>query len=494
MSKALKPIIITGVIILVAAIALVLMIFVFPASSDAGADASPSPSESSSTIRIIDEDDTQLVSFEAIPSDGESMLVEISRDSEGNLSYEVTPAAEYFTYDTSKFRSMIYSLTSVNATNFVEEDAQNLAQYGLEDPWFTMRCTYSDGRVIDLLIGNATPTDSNYYARIGDSNDVYTLGSYVVSLLTRGEIDYRNITLFPTYEEDDIYENINYVRMVQRDGTEIEISLEDTDNFSDGNVVSSQYFMTSPALASCNDTTVKSYVMDVVATLTNTGEIMDIAEDEYDDYGFDNAAELEMTDILGNSVDILIGDKFDDLYYYVMLAQAPGTVIVCPESAFTWLDLNYIELINRLVWFGNIVDLESIEYDIDGTEYVIEMTHGTRVNDEGNEVASIDATLNGEPISETNCRRLFVRTLNFRIIGEVSEDEQLPGTPRYTVVYNMLDGTSETVEFFEMNDRQYAVAVNGEVDYYVYKKNITTLIEAFETVLSGGELEMSYDS
>ena len=59
---------------------------------------------------------------------------------------------------------------------------------------------------------------------------------------------------------------------------------------------------------------------------------------------------------------------------------------------------------------------------------------------------------------------------------------------------NLLDGSKTTVEFFEINDRQYAVAVNGEVDYYVYKKNVATLEDAFETIMSGGELKMSYDA
>ncbi len=494
MSKALKPIIITGVIILIAVIALVLLIFVFPETSGSEASETPEPTTSSKNVKLVDEDDTKLVCFEARPKDGESMRVDISRDADGNLSYEVTPAAQYFSYDTSKFRSMIYTLTSLSATNLVEQDVQDLAQYGLADPSFVMHCEYSDGKVIDICIGNATPTDSNYYANIGGSNDVYTIGSYVSSLLMREEIQYRLITLFPTYEGDDIYENINYVRMVQRDGNEIEISLEDFSDLSEGNIVGSAYFMSSPVTGSCNDTTVKMYVLDVVATLTNSGVLTDISEDEYAEYGFDTPAELEMHDILGNSVDILIGGKYDNYSYYVMLKESPGTVIVCPEEAFTWMGLNYIDLMNRIMWYTNIVDVESIEYNMNGEEYLIEMTHGTKVNSSGNEVAAIDATINGEFLSETNCRRLFVRTLNFRIIGEVMDGEKLPSKPKYSFVMNLLDGTKKTVELFEMNDRQYAVAVDGEVDYYVYKKNITTLEDAFETILSGGELTMSYDA
>lgn len=494
MSKALKPIVITGAVILLAAIALVLLVFVFPATEEPSAEASPSPTASTGNIKLIDEDNTQLVSFEARPRDGESMLVEISRDADGNLSYEVTPAAEFFSYDTSKFRSMMYTLTSLSATNLVEQNAADLAQYGLTEPSFVMHCTYADGKTIDICIGNATPTDKNYYVSLGGSNDVYTLGSYVCSLLTRAELDYRDIDLFPLYEDDDIYENISYVRLVKRDGTEIELALEDLDAPTEGNITNSAYFMSAPVVGSCNDTTVKAYVLDVVALLASNGILGDITEEEYAEYGFDQPAELEMHDVLGNSVDILIGGRYQNTYYYVMLKDSPGTVIICPEDAFAWMDINYIDLMNRIMWYTNIVDVESIEYDINGEEYLVEMTHGTRINSNDDEVAAIDATINGEALSETNCRRLFVRTLNFRIIGEVSGDEKLPSSPKYSIILNLLDGSKKTVEFFEINDRQYAVAVNGEVDYYVYKKNVTTLEDAFETILSGGELTMSYDA
>jgi hypothetical protein len=495
MSKSLKPIIITLAIILVIAIAMVLLVFVFPNDTDAAAEETAEPTETvSKTVKMITEDDEALVSFEIIPTDGESMLVEINRDSDGALSYTVTPQAEYFSYDTTKFRSMMYTLTSVSATNFVEEDAEDLARYGLDAPWFTVRSTYDDGHVVDIYLGNATPTDSNYYVCTNLSNDVYTLGTYMVSLLTRTDIDYRDITLFPTYEDDDIYENISYVRLTDRDGSEVELSLEDTENYSEGNTTKSLYYMTIPTQTSCNDYTVKAYVMDVVAQLASYGVLRDITEDEYAEYGFDRAAELEMEDISGNHVDILIGGKQDDYYYYVMLKDSPGTVILAGAEAFEWLGFNYIELMNRTAWFVNITDIASIEYSINGEEYYVEMTHGTETDEDGNTSSTLDATLNGDAISEKNCRRLFVRTLNFRIMGDVTDETSVSGKPSCTIKMNLLDGSEMLMELYEINNRQYALAVNGEMDYYIYKKNVTTLESAFETILSGGELPMSYDA
>ncbi len=496
MSRSLRPILIAGGVILVAAVLLVLLIFVFPKQDgDPSAEASPEPTESTQ-VKIIDADESQLVSFEVLPREGEgdSMLVEIARDDDGNLSYTVTPAAQYFDYDGAKFHSMMYSLTSVTASNMVEEHASDLAQYGLDDPWYTLRCTYADGSVIDLCIGNATPTDRNYYVRLGGEDTVYTLGSYLVGLLTRGDLDYRQITLFPYYEGDELYESVSYVKLTQRDGTEIELSLEDAENPSEGIVINSQYYMTLPTQTACNDYMVKQEVIDVLATLENTGTPFDITEEEYAEYGFNNPAELEMRDIYDNSLDLVIGKAVGNGYHYAMLKQAPDTVIYVTSSSLTWLDINYIDLMNRTAWYVNIKDIASIEYTIGGESYLLDMTHAEGTTETGVTRDVITATLNGDPIAEVNARRLFTRTLNFRIMGEVGEDAELPAEPYIRVIMHRLEGEDMEMEIYALNDRQYALAVNGTLDYYVYKKNITTLEQAFETVLAGGELPMSYDA
>jgi len=493
MSKALKPIIITVAVILVLAIAMILLIFVFP---EKGSEETPEPTASAApatSVKIIDEDDSQLVSFQFLPAEGESMLVEIHRDADGNLSYTVTPATQYFEYDTSKFRSMIFTLTSMTATNLVEENAADLSVYGLDHPWHTVRSTYADGRVIDLYIGNATPTDNNYYCMTNAGNTVYTIGSYVTGLLARTDIDYRDITLFPSYADDAIYENICYVKMTLRDGTEIEISLEDFENFSEYNYVNSEYYMTLPLESSCNDTLVQSRVLDVVALIENLGVYKDITPEEYADYGLDHPARLELADVEGNTMDILVGGTNEDGNYYCMLSVSPETVIICTYTAFDWLNLNYIELMNRIVWHKNITEVDSVEYDLNGETYVVDYTHGVTTSEDGKTTNTLSATLNGEPISETNGRRLFVRTLNFRIVGDVPEGTPI-GEPSYAVTMHCLDGTDRVMELIKINERQYAVRMDGEVRFYVYKKNVTTLEDAFATVLSGRELPMSFDN
>ena len=196
MSKSLRPIIVAGSVIVVLIVAMVLMMYVFPAKAEEEPEAEETRA-SPEVHKIIDELDSELLCYEILPAEGESMRVEINRHGGGSISYNVVPAAEYFEYDTSKFRSMIFTLTSISAS-LVEEHARDLSIYGLDKPWLTVRSYYKGNRVLELYIGNPTPADNDYYATTNETDAVYTIGGYVVSLLSRRDIDYRKITLFPS--------------------------------------------------------------------------------------------------------------------------------------------------------------------------------------------------------------------------------------------------------------------------------------------------------
>jgi hypothetical protein len=91
----------------------------------------------------------------------------------------------------------------------------------------------------------------------------------------RRPIDYRNIEIFPTYEEEEIYSNINFVGITRRDGVTVNFAL-DSDFTMEGNKASSAYMMTSPVVNSCADDQVQEKLMDIVATVAYTDTICDI--------------------------------------------------------------------------------------------------------------------------------------------------------------------------------------------------------------------------
>ena len=508
--KSLKTIIIAGVVLVVFIIASIVVINI-PQSSDGQVEeTSSAETASTETAYVINKDYDTLERFTIIPTErevnedtayayaSEELDVKISRttDEKGNVaySYDVSPDPGKFEYDTSKFRSMMYTLASISAVKLVEENAKNLSDYGLDEPTATIKTYYSDGSEVDLIIGSQAPVDENYYCMTSESNTVYTIGSYVDSLLVRRPIEYRNITLFPAYTEDDIYTNINWVRLTERDGSVIEILMDEgLDN--EYNTEGSQYVMLQPYQVSGNDTTIKQYILDVASTLTLGTIIKDITEEEYAEYGLNNPAKLEMTDINGSSVSLLIGNTCPNAEYTYCMLEGTDTLITCNTAAFGWQGTSYVQLMLRSVWTYNIEQLQSIDIRIDDETYDIQVEHYIKQNANGNDADGVTGTLNGQEISETNVRRLFIRCLYFRVVDNLTEDEkkEFKDADAYATITLNLEGESHTLELIRMTDRKYAMRVDGEMEYYCYKKNITNLSDSIGYVINGDELDFSLD-
>ena len=64
-------------------------------------------------------------------------------------------------------------------------------------------------------------------------------------------------------------------------------------------------------------------------------------------------------------------------------------------------------------------------------------------------------------------------------------------------VYLVKDGTLFLLygrkDFEKMTDRKYAMRGDGEMEYYCYKKNITSLLNSLHYVQDGDVLDFSFD-
>ena len=65
--------------------------------------------------------------------------------------------------DTSKLDSLPNSALSARIPTVVEENAEDLAKYGLDSPASEVKITLDDGKEIEFLIGNTSPVDTEVY-------------------------------------------------------------------------------------------------------------------------------------------------------------------------------------------------------------------------------------------------------------------------------------------------------------------------------------------
>ncbi len=82
----------------------------------------------------------------------------------------------------SYFDTMVSEFGKLEATRKLSESSDELADYGLETPAYTITLTDSNGTEIKLLVGNAV-NDSEYYVKRADKDTIYTVSSSLVSAM-----------------------------------------------------------------------------------------------------------------------------------------------------------------------------------------------------------------------------------------------------------------------------------------------------------------------
>jgi len=99
--------------------------------------------------------------------------------------------------------SLVSSLASVSADKTIEDNPADLASYGLANPTLTAQVTKKDGKQVELMIGDDTPTNSGAYARKAGDPHVYTVASYVKTSLDKTVNDLRDKRLL-TFDSDKL--------------------------------------------------------------------------------------------------------------------------------------------------------------------------------------------------------------------------------------------------------------------------------------------------
>jgi hypothetical protein len=471
---------------------------------DPSAEPTPSasPTPEPDNIMMIKEDPEQLTRLLVELTDGTTFSIDYSFDEDGKLLYAPNPQEEYFAYNTSKFRSMRYTVSNLSVKELISENPEDLSVYGLDNPEATVTLTYGD-REYKVYIGKGTPVGRDYFAKTDKSGAIYVMGYNMRGLLTRTALDYRQISTFPTYEDDDIYTNIDSVRIEQPNGKSLNI-IRDVDNPSEGNIAGSFYFMTSPVESSCSDDIVAEQLMQIVAKVKYISVERDISRGELAEYGLDNPVRLAMTDVSGNSLDIAVGKSGVgaggaqtycadyDQYLACVEDDEPLTLLLYDSAAFANLNVSYLDLMMRAVWLHSIEKVDAVTYVIDGDmAYYLNLSRKDATNSVGVDYIEVTGDLDGRAVSEDNTRRLFSRTISLRIAGEIPSGTAL-GTPMHIITMTLSDGTQTTLELIPIDDRRYAAIIDGEGQFYVYASGVSNITDALERLIDDRDIPRNF--
>jgi hypothetical protein len=424
----------------------------------------------SDLIRLTDytSDEVESVTLE----NPEGIFVIVRKDEEWALS---SPAD--LKYDSSVLSSIVINASSIVADRLVEENAQDIAKYGLDDP-VIVKLKTKDGKETVLEVGDVTPTKGGYYIKFAGKNDVYVIGTYTGDYLVKDRNGMRSKKLF-----DFVSDDISNLSM-DRNGQNVFRSFKEKDDIN-------SWTMTEPIKGSMNSSTLFPMLEALSGTMVN--EFVESKPSDLAQYGLDTPAyEFEFDTATTGTYKLLMGDeKKKGSTIYAKLDNSDEVFTVDISAYTTFLDKPLKEIVSVFAYIVNIDQVKKIDLTMDGktTNMVLDVYKDEEGNSDADKdkfyVNGIDAS--GKDENDDQPFREFYQALIGISLDEIDVDGKPERDAEITVNYTLKDGSMK-VEFIPKDENYYYVVRNGEYAGILVKKNkkefgIVGMKESFNTMM-----------
>ncbi|MBQ7901742.1 MAG: DUF4340 domain-containing protein [Clostridia bacterium] len=351
-------------------------------------------------------------------------------------------------------------VATITAKSLVEQNAADLAKYGLENPQYIISASFSDGTVKTFYGGIQTALGDAYYFKDKDSADVYTIYSNKFDSMFADTMSYRDTA--------SLYINKETVVGVKVEKKDYTLNLQLMDEpLTLGGYNLATWEMTQPSYQTIDISRLTTYVMDVLPTVTINSIVSD--NNDYANYGLDKPyAVVTVTNTDGSKQTIKLGNSNDNEYY--ILVDDDTTIYSANKEAFTYVDVDPFLLINKFVSIYNIDDVDNVVVKSGGAEYKLSLE-----GDGDNR----SYKLNGTAVEEEK----FKTELYQQVIGLIVDEfcyDAVYSTPAVTIEYTLKDGSYSKAEFVNYDDRNYAVFKDGKSEFIILKKNVTAMLDALK--------------
>lgn len=373
-----------------------------------------------------------------------------------------------------------FAMSNVYSDEVIEENPEDLAIYGLDDPTSKAELTFIDGEIVKFLIGDKTPTKTAYYMRKEGDSTVYTLRNYIVE---RMHTDLKTLRSF-YIDLPNLKEDLQYFKIVKDRTIEIVPRIEGDDFV--GSILSmyrvSLPYRTPKYVASQRF----GEIMETLPVQVKIEEYIEDGVTNFSQYGLSPPRYEWAVKDSNNSVHLMFGDNVDDRYMYAMI-KGSSTVFTVLQSTFSFLEATPFELVDKFVLIPNIDMVDKFVITGRGKTYTAELKREKNLSAKEGETEDVIETflLNGKEIEDSPFRKFYQSAIGLQADAENSTPAPLRKAD-VSIVYTMNEGPEPTLraDFTQFNRDFHAAYRYGISEFLVASDQIDTMFDAAEALLA----------
>jgi hypothetical protein len=378
-------------------------------------------------------------------------------------------------YNQGELIRIAANAANITARSTVEENAENLSQYGFDAPRGQIEIIFKDGETLAFFIGGDTPLGSDIYFKLFNSDDIFAVPEITLSPFMRERHHWVIRQAFPDYDSHEA-PTIDHISITRSDLDEPIIiealpipPLEEVRTFNSHKLV-------SPFSVEINQE--KAMAVLFGAFGLTASEVSFIAPEESD---------LELAGLnqpfciieikSGSEVYTLtIGTILQDLYgttlgWYGMSSYVPEVLFLFSPGSLPWVYLEPANLIAEMFLTPYIHSLARVE------------------------ITAGETSLNIAIADELdNFRDLYQFLISAR--GEELFMEELPNgsqlIAKITYVYKDESMGFETVEFYTAENLRSIIRLNGVNVFKTRDLYTARLLENIQAYINGSEIRYDW--
>lgn len=461
-------------------------IYVWYTNKDKGTEDSKADS-SSDTLTLATLDTEQLQTLHYIHEDADLTLVL----EDGTWKYQEDKERPI---DQSRVKNMIRVIEEIKALRVINENPENLSDYGLSEPVSYIRATQKDGVTVTLQIGDKAG-DSGYYALVNEDKKVYLVANSYGSGLQYNDAALTAKEDLPSYTSNDIY----HISISKPEGTDFEL-LYDIDNK-----------MNKPAASLAPWVILKPYEEGYSADTAKVSELLtnyvgfslnacvDYKGNNLAEYGLDNpkatiqvgyyeedetsASAEDSTDTDNgketskkqSTITLYVGDSKDEKESYVKTDRSNAVYTMNTDSINEMLDIDAFSYIYSFVAIPNIDTVDRIDVTIENKPYTMEIKRTTVKNDEGEEETKETFYYNGNEVDEELFRKVYQVVISAKYDAEIKNPDNInPEDAFLTIRYQLNNENRDivTTSYLPYDESFYVVDTGYAYRFFADRRKI----------------------
>ena len=448
---------------------------------------------------VLDRDEADITAVTAVNEAGGFTL---DKPASGKSSWTIEEITS-INQNKTLIDDVISKCGLLEASKIAEEDASELAKYGLDEPLASFTVSYNDGSSKTVLVGDTAPDTKYSYVKLEDSSTVYMMLNVRLSHFIGGANEFAALTLIPKPASDAEWPDYGK-ETITRSDWDYQVVFENDPKDIEG-MLSSQV-ISEPIFAYLNITGSSEVTHGMWGLTASACECVAPSDEQLKGYGLD---EPRCTVTLkGDDYDYKLkvgGEAFDPtvaeqdtpvlLGYYCTIEGVTGcnAVYVIPEASLPWINFKIEEVISNLMTTNYLVDLAEMSIEFDGEKTVYEMTTngGSTDTDENGKAADVTAvTADGKDIDVYEYKSLYQYIMSCPT-NEICFDDP-EGEAQVVIRETRKDGGEDVIELYKDTARRYVVKLNGKTSFRIQSTWVDNLKTNMENLKNGKKVNDTY--